>query len=119
MTTKRLEGQRGNLLSNLPEAAAFGEVFETLCATPAARIERIVSRGQTTPPDQWLSQPEAEWVLLLAGQATLTFEGQTEPCRLFRGDYLYIPGGCRHRVEWTDPDQACVWLAVHLSVSQE
>jgi len=26
---------------------------------------------------------------------------------------VVIPARCRHRVEWTDPDQETVWLALH------
>jgi cupin 2 domain-containing protein len=29
------------------------------------------------------------------------------------GDYLDIPAHRRHRVEWTDPAQPTVWLAIH------
>jgi cupin 2 domain-containing protein len=28
------------------------------------------------------------------------------------GDYIDVPAHQRHRVEWTDPDQDTVWLAV-------
>ncbi len=29
------------------------------------------------------------------------------------GDYVLIPARKRHRVEWTDPGQKTVWLALH------
>jgi cupin 2 domain-containing protein len=29
------------------------------------------------------------------------------------GDYVFIPARKRHRVEWTEPQQPTVWLAVH------
>jgi cupin 2 domain-containing protein len=29
------------------------------------------------------------------------------------GDYVHIPAHQRHRVEWTEPDQKTVWLALH------
>jgi cupin 2 domain-containing protein len=29
------------------------------------------------------------------------------------GDHVHIPAHRRHRVEWTDPAQPTVWLAVH------
>jgi cupin 2 domain-containing protein len=29
------------------------------------------------------------------------------------GDWLVIPAHCRHRVAWTDKDEATVWLVVH------
>ena len=33
--------------------------------------------------------------------------------RMGPGDYVHIPAHRRHRVAWTDPAQATVWLAVH------
>ena len=33
--------------------------------------------------------------------------------RMEPGDHVHIPAHRRHRVEWTDPAQATVWLAVH------
>jgi cupin 2 domain-containing protein len=29
------------------------------------------------------------------------------------GDWVHIAAHRRHRVEWTDPTQATIWLAVH------
>lgn len=84
-----------------------------LASSPHVRIERIVSRGQASPPGFWYDQDAAEWVIVLAGSAALLFEGETDPHRLAPGDYLHIPAHRRHRVEWTDPDQATIWLAVH------
>jgi len=101
----------GNLLADLPDTAA-GEVFTELLARPGCRIERIVSRGQVTPPDQPYCQAEDEWVLLLAGAARLAL-ADTEIV-LGPGDTLFIPAGCVHRVTFTDPDRPTVWLAVHL-----
>ena len=79
---------------------------------PAARLERIVSTGQSTPPGTWYDQPGDEWVALLAGRATLRFEdgGLVE---LAPGDWLLIPAHERHRVEATSAEPPCVWLAVH------
>lgn len=101
-----------NLLRDLPHALAE-ELFTTLLDRPGARIERIVSTGQRTPPGQWLKQGWDEWVLLLAGAAGLQREGEDE-LRLAPGDHLLIPSGVRHRVTWTDSAQPTVWLAVHL-----
>ena len=56
----------GNLLHDLPDTGA-GEVGETVLAVPGLRIERIVSLGQESPPGFWYDQPQAEFVLLLAG----------------------------------------------------
>jgi cupin 2 domain-containing protein len=104
--------ERGNLFSSLPAALAEEQITALLTA-PDLRIERIVSRGQASPPGFWYDQAWAEWVTVLAGSAVLTLDGEAAPIRLARGDYLHIPAHCRHRVEWTDPDEATVWLAVH------
>src|SRR5580658_7209724 len=110
MCTMTLAG--GNLSADLPARLAE-ERFDELLGAPDLRIERIVSTGHTTPPGVFLDQEWAEWVVLLQGAATLLFDGEAEPRRLERGDYLYIPAHARHRVEWTDPAQPAVWLSVH------
>ena len=103
-----------NLVAHLPEALD-GEIFDPLLTQPSFLLERILSTGQATPPGQWLEQDRHEWVLLFAGAATLRFEGSEENLDLKPGDYALIPAGCRHRVEWTDPNQPTVWLALHYS----
>jgi cupin 2 domain-containing protein len=101
-----------NLLRDLPDARDR-EVTEPLLAAPNLRIERIVSRGQASPPGFWYDEAEAEWVVLLAGAARLRFADAPEPLALGPGDGVHIAAHRRHRVEWTDPDQPTVWLAVH------
>lgn len=101
-----------NLFADIPARLA-SEQITTLMSSPALRIERIVSRGQASPPGFWYDQPQAEWVILLAGRAELRFEGETAATRMEPGDWLHIPAHRRHRVDWTDPAQATVWLAVH------
>jgi cupin 2 domain-containing protein len=105
-------GGAGNLFANLP-ASAEAEQFVELLSRPAVRIERIVSRGHTSPPDFWYDQPQGEWVVVLAGKAKLRFADEAEPRLLEPGDFCDIAPHRRHRVEWTDPAQATVWLAVH------
>ena len=100
-----------NLLSSLPDAEA-GERIDTLSTRPGLRIERIVSRGQATPPGFWYDQGEGEWVVLLAGAARLRFADETEARLLGPGDWLDIAPHRRHRVDWTDPMVPTVWLAV-------
>ena len=102
----------GNLFENLP-AAAKEEEFTTLAEFRGARIERIVSTGQASPPGFWYDQEQAEWVLLLSGGAGLLLEGESEPRVLRPGDYVEIPARKKHRVEWTDAVEPTVWLAVH------
>ncbi len=101
-----------NLLSDLP-ARSDKEVVDELLSAPHLRIERIVSAGQASPPGFWYDQPWAEWVLVLSGAATLVIEGEFAPRAMIAGDSLLIPAHQRHRVDWTDPARATVWLAVH------
>jgi cupin 2 domain-containing protein len=105
-----------NLFSVTPLPSAGGnadEQFDTLLDQPAFRLERIVSTGQATPVGEWLSQPRAEWVVLLTGTAAVRFEDEASPRSLQPGDVLHIPPNRRHRVEWTDAASATVWLALH------
>jgi cupin 2 domain-containing protein len=102
----------GNCFADLPERLAE-EAFTTLASFAGARIERIVSTGQASPPGFWYDQDGPEWVILLAGSAGLLFEGEDEPLILAPGDYVEIPPRVRHRVEWTDASRPTVWLAVH------
>ncbi|MGE4431024.1 MAG: cupin domain-containing protein [Sphingobium sp.] len=100
-----------NLLHPLPDARG-GERFETLLTRPGVRVERIVSHGQATPQDAPYCQPHDEWVLLLAGRARLWIAGAGETM-LRPGDQRLIPAHAAHRVTWTAPDEATVWLALH------
>ena len=97
-----------NISPTLPE-----ELVETLVQARSARLERIVSNGQASPPDFWYEQTEHEWVLLLTGHAGLRFEGENDTVVLRPGDYLNIPAGTRHRVDWTTTQEPTVWLALH------
>jgi len=101
-----------NLFAALP-AEIPAEIFQVLLETRDFRLERIVSAGQATPPGAWYDQDTHEWVVLLTGGAGLRFEDEAEPRVLRPGDYLLIQAHRRHRVEWTDPAQPTVWLALH------
>jgi len=105
-----------SLFADLPPHGSADEQFTALLAEPGLLIERIVSTGQASPPGFWYEQPEAEWVLLLSGEALLRFEDENEPCRLLPGNYLDIAPQRRHRVDWTAPDTQTVWLAIHRPV---
>ena len=89
------------------------EDLEELLSGRSFRLERIVSTGQVTPEGQWYDQETDEWVLLLFGAARLRFEDKAALLEMQAGDYVNIPAHRRHRVEWTDPDQQTVWLALH------
>ncbi|HLH87308.1 MAG TPA: cupin domain-containing protein [Xanthobacteraceae bacterium] len=101
----------GNLFANIPAQLAREE-SRTLISSPAVRIERIVSRGQASPPGFWYDQAQDEWVVVLAGCAELAFADDGATMRMTAGDYVHIPAHRRHRVAWTDPVQTTVWLAV-------
>jgi cupin 2 domain-containing protein len=100
-----------NLLRPLPDADT-AERVDGLLTRPGLRIERIVSHGQASPPGFWYDQPEAEWVLLLAGAARLRFADETEARVLGPGDWIDIAPHRRHRIDLTDPATPTVWLAV-------
>ncbi len=100
-----------NLFEAIPEALPE-ELFEEIVRGRAVTVERIVSRGHTSPDTGWYDQPRHEWVLVLKGKGVVAFESG-EPVTLDPGDHLAIPAHCRHRVAWTDPDEETIWLAVH------
>lgn len=100
-----------NVLSPLPDAHA-AERIDELLSRPGLRVMRIVSLGQESPPGFWYDQDEGEWVILLAGGARLRFADEAEPRLLRPGDCLDIAPHRRHRVDWTDPTSATVWLTL-------
>jgi cupin 2 domain-containing protein len=100
-----------DLFAEIP-ADRSEELFQTLLDTPSVRIERIVSQGQSSPEGFWYDQEDHEWVVLLKGAAKLTLEG-VGSVDLRPGGFVNIPAHQRHRVEWTDPTQPTVWLAIH------
>lgn len=100
-----------NIFADIP-AALPEELIETLKETVNVRIERIVSLGHASPPGFWYDQPQHEWVILLQGAARLRIEGEEQAVEMTPGSFVDIPAHKRHRVEWTDPVQVTVWLAV-------
>lgn len=100
-----------NLFAEIPERLD-DELFEAIIENDAVTVERIVSRGHRSPASGWYDQDRDEWVVVLKGRAVLAFE-QCDDMTLAPGDHVVIPAHMRHRVAWTDPDVATVWLAVH------
>ncbi len=98
--------------SEAEPAFETGEKVTVLVEAPGLRVERIVSRGHTTPPDQWYDQENLEWVTLLSGQARLHLLDPDQRVDLGPGDTLLIAPHRRHRVEWTLPGEETVWIAV-------
>jgi cupin 2 domain-containing protein len=100
----------GNLLEQLPRA--LQESLETVTSRGEVRFERIVSTGQASPTDFWYDQNENEFVVLLAGAATLRIEGEECVLEMRPGSFVEIPAHRRHRVECTQTDPPTIWLAV-------
>ena len=104
-----------NNIFQLPFPLPPIEIVETLVQTGQFRIERIISTGQATPPHQWYDQAQDEWVILLQGQATVSYEDGREVA-LIAGDYLLIVAHEKHRVKETSVAPPCIWLAIHGSL---
>ena len=103
---------RGNIFHRLPGDREIEHV-DTLVNLGQGRVERIVSFGQSSPEEGWYDQDHDEWVLVLRGHAKVAIEGTPVPIELKPGDYLKLPAHTRHRVAWTTPSEATVWLAIH------
>ncbi|MCR9209153.1 MAG: cupin domain-containing protein [bacterium] len=99
-----------NLFEDVPKQLP-SELIEVLAEGESVRIERIVSTGHATDPDNWYDQEQDEWVVVLKGEAKLRFD-DGELVTMTPGDHLLIPAHRRHQVEWTTPDEPTVWIAV-------
>lgn len=93
------------------------EVFETLLSASSpngVRLERIMSFA--AEDGMWYDQECDEWVMVMRGEAVLEWDSEGGAVTaLEAGDYLLIGAHRRHRVLRTSYD--CVWLALHLGVS--
>ena len=99
-----------NIFDLLPKDLS-SEVFEEVVRSSTVRIERIVSKGHSSPDTGWYDQDENEWVMVIEGKASLEF-GDGSKCDLLAGDYINIPAHVKHKVAWTDPNEITVWLAI-------
>lgn len=99
-----------NLFSHLP-STLLEEKFEILAGNRNTRIEKIISTGQHSPEGFWYDQEENEWVVVLKGGAEVAFDDGTAHS-LQPGDHLLIPAHKKHRVQWTAPNEATIWVAV-------
>jgi len=100
-----------NLLKNIPTNLPK-ELFETLVKNDHINIERIISKGHTSPEEGWYDQGKNEFVLLLKGAARLEFE-DGRVVSIGVGDWLEILARVKHRIVWTEPEGETVWVAVH------
>jgi len=99
-----------NIFKDIPPSLPE-EIITKLLSNEQVRIERILSRGQTSPTEGWYEQHENEWVLLIQGAAIIEFDN-TEDVYLSAGDHITIPKMQKHRVKWTEPTSTSIWLAV-------
>ena len=74
------------------------EVSEEIIHALTIRIERIVSKGHSSPDKGWYDQDENEWVMVVEGKAILEFEGGSKR-ELSTGDYINIPAHVKHKIE--------------------
>lgn len=100
-----------NIFSSLPDNLEQ-ESFEELLLHKNIKIERIVSKGHTSPKAGWYDQDKNEWVLVLEGSGSILFENGDE-FNFKKGDYLNIPAHTRHKVNRTGPDSITIWLAIY------
>lgn len=101
----------------LPEKLPEEEYCETLASNKGVLIERIISHGQITAPGVWYEQCRDEWVVVLQGEARLTW-GNGRQLEMKCGDWVLIKAGERHRVSYTSTQPPCIWLAVHAELQQ-
>jgi cupin 2 domain-containing protein len=100
-----------NIFDNIPKDIPE-EIIETIIQVDSVKIERIISNGQPSPEHFWYDQDKNEWVIVLKGKAHLQIEnGGT--IELNEGDYINIPAHQKHRVEWCDPENETIWLAIY------
>ena len=98
-----------NLFAKIP-AGLPQELVQTILSHGSFRIERIVSQGHASPEGFWYDQEQHELVFVLQGAARLQFSDGFRELKV--GDYVDIPAHCRHRVDWTAPNEPTIWLAV-------
>lgn len=101
---------KGNLFEGIDSLNLKDEFIEKIFEYEDKFVERIVSKAHSTPSGEWLEQELNEWVMLLQGEAILKFD-ETGEVKLTKGDYVFIPALCKHRVEWTSSEPVCIWLA--------
>lgn len=100
-----------NIYKNLP-GNLHNEIFQVITENSNVKIEKIISNGQSSPPNFWYNQELNEFVILLKGSAELLFEND-EYVKMIPGDYIIIPSHKKHRVERTSETEETIWLAIH------
>ena len=103
--------EKGSSYTPIPDDLSH-ELFDTLVQSGEVKIERIVSKGHTSPDSGWYDQEHDEWVIVLKGNASIFFEDESI-VSLAEGEYMNIPAHKRHRVINTSINPETIWLAVH------
>ena len=88
------------------------ELFTKIISKKNFKIERIISKEHKTPNGKWYDQNKNEWVLILDGNAELTFieNNSLKKLKIKKGDYINIPAHLKHRVDKTS--KKTIWLIV-------
>ncbi len=100
-----------NIFESIPDNLNK-EIVEKLAQSKDIKIERIISKGHTSPESGWYDQEQNEWVIILKGEARIAFETEKEII-LGAGNYINIQAHAKHKVSWTDPETETIWLAIH------
>ncbi len=100
-----------NIFADIPSDLTT-EVFESLVDSDKVKVERIISKGHSSPQSGWYDQDTNEWVIVLKGEAIILFDDQRS-YHLKVGDHLKIKTHQKHKVSWTAADVETIWLAVH------
>jgi len=102
--------QKADFFSNIAKDLT-DEFFEEILVSKNVTIEKIISKGHTSPKSGWYDQDKNEWVMVLKGGAILSFEDEKQ-VHLKSGEYINIPAHKKHKVSWSEPDVETIWLAV-------
>jgi len=103
--------KKQNIFANIPENLD-NEIFEEIFTKKDLKVERIISYGHITPEDEWYNQNNDEWVMVLEGEAMVSFKNR-DAIKLKSGDYINIPAHTQHRVSWSIANKKTIWLAIH------
>lgn len=99
-----------NIFESIPKDLS-NEVFEEIVSNENVKIERIISYGHSSPKEGWYDQEQNEWVIVLEGEAVLSFADK-DAVTLKKGDYINIPAHQKHKVSSTKQDCKTIWLCV-------
>jgi len=102
--------ESGNIYKQIPDDLSK-EIYELLVKNNNVKIERIISMGHKSPDTGWYDQEQNEWVLVLKGNASISFENEAV-VNLKEGDYINLPAHKKHRVTSTSPITETIWLAI-------